>query len=142
MPTLKYLLIKVNMTILKDSVNNSNTDKIILTLQCNTLHGLPKEIVLQPPSFPPRHSTSSDSTSFNSATSQVQTNAPSAYGRHTDTESIFSFSLSFSKIRSDLIEKYQFCSIYSTMQCLWNGQYHFKNTETVLRSHLSQHTYA
>lgn len=49
------MVIKTNMTILKDSVNNSNTDKIALTLQCNMLHGLPKEIVLHPSSFPPRH---------------------------------------------------------------------------------------
>lgn len=75
-----------------------------------------------------------------SATLQMQTNAPSAYGRHTVAKSIFSFT----KIRSALIKKipvFHYWQHWITLRCLWNGQYHFKNRAAVPGRHVSQHTY-
>lgn len=70
----------------------------------------------------------------------MQTNAPSAYGRHTVAKSIFSFT----KIRSALIKKipvFHYWQHWITLQCLWNRQYHFKNRAAVPGRHVSQHTY-
>lgn len=85
----------INWSILKCPVNNRNKDESISTM----LHGLPKETVSQPlfPIILPAQALCPPT----STTLQMQTNAPSAYGRHTVAKSIFSFT----KIRSALIKK-------------------------------------
>lgn len=125
------MVIKINMSILQDSANESNTDKIILTLQATCCMGFQKKNS----SFPPHHPTSSGSTSSNLCHSQVQTNAPSAYGRHTGTKSIFSFSPSLS-LKSHQTSQQNTSFTLSTVPNYFavplNGQYNFKNRETVL----------
>lgn len=91
--------------------------------------------------FPPNTPPTQASHPSTSATSQVQTSAPSAYGRYTETKSISFFSVSSPKMRSGLTEKYPFF-LYSYELCSASDRtvsFQQQGSRAVL---LSQHTCA